>query len=211
MNLSDLISSKYIVPIALFALVMGFIAMDYTANQHSAIQPTIITAPVPYNRAVTQLAWTTFELYSNYTGGTALTTNGISTVTMLNYTNSTFYLSPSDHRLVSMAEVYLLRYMRFNVSDSTATVLMTLSISSDSGAHFFNISDTKTLASGTNMRDYDAISAVMTVDVGNSSDMVNTTLTAAKAPLAFTGNDIVRFDVSSDKNSTVKIETFGSY
>lgn len=177
--------------VAIFALI-GIIGVLWGLPQLLLNKPTAGIV-VPQGAAQQQLAWTTFEAYDNYTGGNLKTFSGMTNITMINLTNSTFYVSPADHRLVGKDRVYLLRYVRFgNISDSSAMFNVTLSYSySSNGGNFTNITSSSFAA-------------------GNIDKSIDLTLTAGKAPLVFTGNSMVRLDMNVSRNTTVNMEIFGS-
>ena len=148
---------------------------------------------VPLGAAGQQQAWTTFEAYDNYTGGTLKTSSGLTSIVMLNNSNSSLYISPADHRIVGKDKVYLLRYIRFgNVSNITADFNVTLSYSyGTDGQNFTNITSSNFAA-------------------GNTDKVLDMTLTAGKAPMVFSGNTMLKLDMKVSNNGTVYMEIFGS-
>ncbi len=173
--------------LAAIAVAAGFV---FTAMTYAELHARSETAGYVYPtlEAQKQQAWTTFELYTGYTGGVLNTSNGISSTAMAKGQNYTLFLNPLDHRIVGGQNVFMLRYIKFNSSDSTSALNITIAQSLDSGVTFQNISSVGYL----------------------SGSPLFLNLTGNGMPQMFTGNEVVRFDMNVSKTTTVKIETFGS-
>ncbi len=179
----------YIILIALAATIMaaGFVLTAMTFAEQRAQQKTAGYV-YPTLEAQRQQAWTTFELYTDYTGGILNTSNGISSTAMATGKNYTLFLNPLDHRITDGQHAWMLRYIKFNSSDNTAALNITMAQSLDSGVTFQNITSVGYL----------------------SGSPLFLNLTYNGMPQMFTGNEVVKFDMNVSKTTTVKMETFGS-
>ncbi len=176
----------------LIIVIITLFAGLYSAILSTNKQPTAGIV-VPQGQAMQQIAWTSFEAYDNWTGGVLRTVNGLTNVSIVSTTNSTLFISPVDHRLTGKPNIYFLRYLRFgNMSNNSAIFNVTLAYSYNSnGGNFTNITSSSFAA-------------------GNVDKAIDLTLTAGKAPLAFTGNSIVRLDMKANENMNVYMEIIGS-
>ena len=176
---------KLFVIILIIALFAGVILQNTSKDAAGAF--------VPVNRAGQQQAWTIFDVYDASIGGTKLTGgDGVANVTVTNLTNTTVFISPLDHRLVQGPEVYILKYFRFNSSNSSSVITVTLQRSLNG----------------------DNFTTITSQNITGGIYQWDMTLVAGKAPLVFTNGSILKLNMNVTGtemwNTTLRMETFGS-